>query len=208
MQEGRFLRMDLYSTIKREDRSFDDHERAKGDRSTVGPCLSPSDAALRMVRLLPGLGQADRIPADLDVERLAACLGFHVRGGAMRGNDYGMLCRPREITIERFTYGPARRFTVAHMLAHLLLHPDRPVDVEHGVLCHVRDFGPDATGEERWANPNGGYHDNVNIRRKDGTVNESIRRIIEDRHAMRADKFCWWLDAQRSGSNDGREEDK
>ena len=44
------------------------------------------------------------------------------------------------------------RFTVAHMLAHLLLHPDRPVDVEHGVLCYVRDFGPDATGEERWAN--------------------------------------------------------
>lgn len=117
---------------------------------TVG--LSPSDAALRMVRLLPGLEHADRIPSDVDVERLAACLGFHVRGGAMRGNDCGMLCRPREITIERFTYGMARRFTVAHMLAHLLLHPDRPVDVEHGVLCHVRDFGPDATGEERWAN--------------------------------------------------------
>lgn len=117
---------------------------------TVG--LSPSDAALRTARLLPGLEQADRIPADLDVERLAACLGFHVRGEAMRGNDYGMLCRPREITIERFTYGMARRFTVAHMLAHLLLHPDRPVDVEHGVLCQVRDFGPDATGEERWAN--------------------------------------------------------
>lgn len=56
--------------------------------------------------------------------------------------------------------------------------------------------------------PDGGYHDNVNIRRKDGTINESIRRVIEDRHAMRADKFCWRLDAQRSGSNDGREEDK
>ena len=100
---------------------------------TVG--LSPSDAALRMVRLMPGLEQADRIPSDVDVEQLAACLGFHVRGEAMRGNDCGMLCRPWEITIERFTYGLARRFTVAHMLAHLLLHPDRPVDVEHGVLC-------------------------------------------------------------------------
>lgn len=56
--------------------------------------------------------------------------------------------------------------------------------------------------------PDGGYRDNVNIRRKDGTINESIRRVIEDRHAMRADKFCWRLDAQRSGSNDGREEGK
>lgn len=58
--------------------------------------------------------------------------------------------------------------------------------------------------------PDGGYHDNVNIRRKDGTVNESIRRVIEDRHVMRADKFCWRLDAQRAhtGSNDGREEGK
>ena len=83
---------------------------------TVG--LSPSDAALRMVRLLPGLERADG-SADLDVERLAACLGG-------------------------------------------------------------------------------------NIRRKDGTINESIRRVIEDRHAMRADKFCWTLDAQRSGSNDER----
>lgn len=52
--------------------------------------------------------------------------------------------------------------------------------------------------------PDGGYHDNVNIRRKDGTINESIRRVIEDRHAMRADKFCWTIDAQRSGSNDER----
>ena len=50
--------------------------------------------------------------------------------------------------------------------------------------------------------PDGGYYD------KDGTINESIRRVIEDRHAMRADKFCWRLDAQRSGSNDGREEGK
>ena len=56
--------------------------------------------------------------------------------------------------------------------------------------------------------PDGGYHDNVNIRRKDGTINESIRRIIEDRHAMRADKFCWALDAQRAhtGTDDGRKE--
>lgn len=54
----------------------------------------------------------------------------------------------------------------------------------------------------------GGYHDNVNIRRKDGTINESIRRVVEDRHAMRADKFCWSLDVQRAhtGTDDRREE--
>ena len=56
--------------------------------------------------------------------------------------------------------------------------------------------------------PDGGYRDNVNIRRKDGTINESIRRVIEDRRAMRADKFCWTLDTQRAhtGTDDGREE--
>ena len=32
------------------------------------------------------------------------------------------------------------------------------------------------------------------------------RHVNEDRHAMRADKFCWTLDAQRSGTDDRREE--
>ena len=56
--------------------------------------------------------------------------------------------------------------------------------------------------------PDGEYHNNVNIRRKDGTINESIRRVIGDRHATRADKFCWTLDAQRAhtGTDDGRKE--
>lgn len=116
--------------------------------------MSPSRAALDAVRTVPGLEHADRIPADADVERVSEQLGYRIETGEMRSNDCGMLCKPDVITVHSLIApGPARRYVVAHMLGHRILHPDGYRDIGQGVVCYAGDLLPDVRdAEESWAN--------------------------------------------------------
>lgn len=99
----------------------------------------------RVQRLLEGL---DGPPVD--VEALAASLGAEVRAFRLERDVSGVLYRERDrkVIVVNVAHAPARRrFTIAHELGHLLLHPGEPVHVDQGLRINLRDAAS-ATAEE------------------------------------------------------------
>lgn len=96
-----------------------------------------ADIAAQRLRL--EFDVADEVLPDL--ETIAAAKGAEVLYERMASDVSGMLIRERDRIIigVNATHPPSRqRFTVAHELGHLLLHPGRPLVVD-AVRINLRD---------------------------------------------------------------------
>jgi Zn-dependent peptidase ImmA (M78 family) len=93
--------------------------------------------------------EAQRLLAEFDishppipVERIAKTLGASLIFEPFEGNVSAMLFRDEGRTVigVNAKQSPARqRFSIAHELGHLLLHPGRPVILDHVVRVNFRD---------------------------------------------------------------------
>lgn len=99
-------------------------------------------------RALELLGQHSNIVGPpIPVEDLARALGAEVAYDSFDGEISGMLYRDgdRAIIGVNSRHAPTRqRFTVAHEIAHLLLHPGKPVYIDRFVrMMNFRDGSSD-----------------------------------------------------------------
>lgn len=99
------------------------------------------------------------------IERIATALGAEIREVDLDSDLSGMLVRNREragdrerriISVQRSHSKKRKRFTIAHELGHLLMHPGRPFIAETEKIVHV-DLRTNTPGyanlqEEREAN--------------------------------------------------------
>lgn len=109
------------------------------------PRVSYARVRNRVERLLSGLSEP-----PVDVEALAASLGAEIRVFKLERDVSGVLYRDRDrkvIVVNSAHSAARRRFTIAHELGHLLLHPGEPIHVDQGARINLRD-GASATAEE------------------------------------------------------------
>ncbi|MFI6940372.1 ImmA/IrrE family metallo-endopeptidase [Streptomyces sp. NPDC050418] len=98
-------------------------------------------AELRAARLLAEAGVTS---APVEVEHLAALLGAVVSRSSFKDGDVsGMLVRqgghPPVIGVNDTHSANRQRFTIAHELGHLVLHPGREVVLDRPVRVNLRD---------------------------------------------------------------------
>lgn len=94
--------------------------------------------------------------APVPVEKIAADLGAEIRFSLFDGDVSGMFFRKDGTSIigVNAKHPPNRqRFTIAHEIAHLVLHPQGDLFVDSGFKVYLRGDGGDGTPEqEREAN--------------------------------------------------------
>jgi Zn-dependent peptidase ImmA (M78 family) len=91
----------------------------------------------RVERLLKGLDEP-----PVDVEALARSLGAEVRLFRLERDVSGVLYRDkgrRVIVVNSAHPLVRRRFTIAHEIGHLLMHPGQTVHVDQGLRINLRD---------------------------------------------------------------------
>lgn len=76
------------------------------------------------------------------VEKIAELLGIAVVRTSTRGNESGFALRENNrmiIGVNAATNARRQRFTIAHELGHLLLHPGKPLIVDPSVRMNLRN---------------------------------------------------------------------
>lgn len=130
----------------------------------IGGTPSPRDAAARLSsRTFTGDGTP--LGPPVDVERVCDMLDIRVRVEPLRQGIDAILSRPGPtITVARYgnrppaETDPYQRFVIAHVLGHIVLHPESDRSIGEGLLeARYGDIQPNPTGrpwntpEERWA---------------------------------------------------------
>lgn len=90
------------------------------------------------------LAEAGEVLAPVDVERLAAHLGVVISRSTFKDGDVsGMLVRQDGrspvVGVNDAHSAHRQRFTIAHELGHLLLHPGREIVLDRPVRVNLRD---------------------------------------------------------------------
>lgn len=88
------------------------------------------------------LGKYAVVEAPVDVERIALHEGAEVVRGPAKGNEAGFALRDggrKIIGVNVRNHALRQRFTIAHELGHLVLHPGKPLIMDPAVRVNKRN---------------------------------------------------------------------
>jgi Zn-dependent peptidase ImmA (M78 family) len=93
---------------------------------------------------------ADQRAAPVDLNQILGQLGVELREMDLADDVSGILVRDgeRKVVVVNAKHAPARqRFTIAHEIGHLVLHPGQEVHVDNAFRINLRD-GRSATADD------------------------------------------------------------
>jgi Zn-dependent peptidase ImmA (M78 family) len=121
------------------------------------PRLARRDPEKRAIELLTKFRLQNAVP--IPVDKIAEAIGAEIREVELDEDLSGMLVRNKDsriISVQRSHANARKRFTIAHELGHLLMHPGRPyiAETDRPVRLDLRTNTPGYANprEEREAN--------------------------------------------------------